>query len=68
MLLSPAAEGNMFSFSFETEAGNNYTVEFTGSFNPANWQTLTNVSGNDSAAQIVDHLGSEQRYYRVRMQ
>jgi hypothetical protein len=68
-LLNPRLNGSVFSFSFLTEGGRSYTVQFTPAINPTNWQTLTNLTGNGSTAVISDaNATATQRFYRVGAQ
>ena len=65
-ILSPALNGSAFSFSFATQAGYNYSGQFTPSLNPTNWSAFTNVAGNGSVMQFTDSsLTNSTRYYRV---
>lgn len=60
---------NSFRFSFATTNGFNYSAQFTPSFNPTNWSTLTNVAGNGSVVQVIDSTPTNTaRYYRVSTQ
>jgi len=57
-----------FGLEFSTEQNFNYTVQFTDSLNPINWQTLSNFVGNGSDAIITDvNPLSPERFYRVRL-
>jgi hypothetical protein len=54
------------SFSFGTQTGHSYNVQFATTLNPARWLTLTNVQGNGSMAQVTDSgFTNSSRYYRV---
>jgi hypothetical protein len=63
--LSISRTGNTISIQFPTQSGSNYTVLYSGSLNPANWQTLTTISGDDSVKTATDTMGSSPRFYRV---
>ena len=68
-ILNAAIDGGQFRCSFQTQNGVNYTVQFTDSLLPAGWQTLTNLTGNGSSANIAD--GAQdlfERFYRVQTQ
>jgi uncharacterized repeat protein (TIGR01451 family) len=54
-----------FVFSFATETGHNYTVEFTDGLSPANWQAMTNVPGDGTVATMADRADHPQRFYRL---
>jgi len=61
---------NRFSFSFSSESGFSYVVEYTDALGPAAlWQTLTNLSGTGSILSAVDPSANvPKRFYRVRFQ
>jgi hypothetical protein len=66
IISSPSFAGNTLSFSFPTTTGLTNIVQYTDSLSPANWQTLSNVVGNGSAALIIDPSGAvPERFYRV---
>jgi len=67
-ILNPARAGGRFSFSFPTEAGKAYSVQFAPTCAlPLDWQTFTNVAGNGSMATVTDaNLTATRRFYRVR--
>ena len=67
-LISPSVHTNVFTFSFGTVPGKSYTVEFTPSLSPVNWQTLTNFIGDGSVVTISDPPNNQQRFYRVLVQ
>ncbi|MCL4789613.1 MAG: hypothetical protein KJ070_22960 [Verrucomicrobia bacterium] len=67
-ITGPEASDGAFSFSFASQAGTNYTVQFTDALQPVNWQTLTNLSGNGGLLQVSDApLTNAQRFYRVQV-
>ena len=60
---------NPFGFSFETEAGRIYVVEF--SLDLEQWGKLKNFKGTGKPINFIDstpsQLPSEKSFYRVRM-
>lgn len=67
-LISPL-QADGFNFSFPTQSGANYTVCYSDSLNPPNWQVLTNFPGFDADATINDtKTGVNTRFYRVQAQ
>jgi hypothetical protein len=66
--LSISRTGNTISIQFPTQSGFSYTVLYSGSLNPANWQTLTTISGDGSVKTATDTMGSSPRFYRVSAQ
>lgn len=68
-ILNPARLSDMIGFSIDTEPGKTYTVEYTPSFSPADWQVLTNFPGDGMRATITDGPATiGQRFYRVKAQ
>jgi hypothetical protein len=55
------------SLTFQAAANRTYTVQYTDSLSPMNWQKLMDVSGgaNGMTAQIPDQSTNTTRYYRV---
>jgi hypothetical protein len=65
-LLDPQRAGARFTFTFATQNGANYAVEFTPSLNGGSWQGLTNVLGTGATAVVADPaIAAGQRFYRV---
>jgi hypothetical protein len=67
---APAFGSNRFGFSFSSEAGFSYVVEYTDALGTATqWQTLTNIAGTGSILSAVDPSANvPKRFYRVRVQ
>jgi hypothetical protein len=63
--LSISRTGNTISIQFPTQSGFSYTVLYSGSLNPANWLTLTTITGDGSVKTATDTMGSSPRFYRV---
>jgi hypothetical protein len=66
--LSVSRTGSTISIQFPTQSGFSYTVLYSGSLNPANWQTLTTISGDGTVKTATDTMGSSPRFYRVSFQ
>ena len=66
--LSIARTGSTISIQVPTQSGFNYTVLYSGSLNPANWQTLTTIGGDGTVKTATDTMGSSTRFYRVSVQ
>ena len=66
-ILDPAFNTAGFSFSFTTQTGTIYYVQFATPFSSSNnWQTFTNLSGNGSVVRVTNSpLTGAQRFYRV---
>ena len=67
-ILDPHVQGTNFVFSFQTKTGFLYTVQFTPSLLPVNWQLLSNVPGTGGIVIFQDSVTPTQRYYRVLTQ
>jgi len=69
VILNPSRTGTDISFTIATEANRAYSVQYTTSLYPANWQTLTNFTGDGTLATVTDQTTSgAQRFYRVEAQ
>jgi hypothetical protein len=67
-ILAPLWNGMDFTFSFLTDVGWSYAVEYTDSLSPIWWQVLQTVPGNGTEVQILDSRPpGSQRLYRVRV-
>jgi hypothetical protein len=65
--LGSAVTGTNFTCSFQTEAGQSYTVEYNDDLNPANWEDYYTLSGDGSLVQcLMPMTNSPQRFFRVR--
>jgi ELWxxDGT repeat protein len=64
---SAARVGNDFVLTFNTQTGQDYTIEYTDSLSPASWIDLLTVSGNGNPITVTNqNAPADQRYYRVR--
>ncbi len=69
VIFNPRIVGEDFVFSFETRAATTYTVEFTDSLSPINWQFLTNFSGDGTLVTITNRTSpAAQRFFRAGAQ
>ncbi|HXT39874.1 MAG TPA: Ig-like domain-containing protein, partial [Candidatus Angelobacter sp.] len=65
-LVNVTADVSQAHFSFQTQSGVGYTVQFTDSLDPVAWQTLSVLNGNGSITNITDtSLAGAERFYRV---
>lgn len=63
---APAKTGDNFIVSFQTTLGNTYTVQYTDTLTPQNWQSLPSVPGNGAVESVTNTApGVGQRYYRL---
>jgi hypothetical protein len=63
---APTKVGNNFIVSFQTNPGNTYTVQYTDTLAPPNWQNLPSVAGTGAVESVTNSApGVEQRYYRL---
>jgi hypothetical protein len=66
VIQSPSFTEQTFVFSFLTTTGLTNVVQYTPSLSPANWQPLTNISGNGLVQFVTDNLATNaSRFYRV---
>lgn len=63
---APTKVGDNFIVSFQTNPGNTYTVQYTDTLTPQNWQSLPGVAGNGAVESVTNYApGIVQRYYRL---
>jgi hypothetical protein len=64
--LAPTKTGDNFIVSFQTNPGNTYTVQYTDTLAPPNWQSLPSVAGNGAVESVTNSApGIAQRFYRL---
>ena len=62
----PTKIGTNYIISFQTNPGNNYTVQYTDTLAPLNWQSLPTVAGNGAVESVTNSApGVTQRFYRL---
>jgi hypothetical protein len=63
---APTKTGDNFIVLFQTNPGNTYTVQYTDSLTPQNWQNLPSVAGNGAVESVTNYApGIMQRFYRL---
>ena len=63
---APAKTGDNFIVLFQTNPGNTYTVQYTDTLTPENWQSLPAVPGNGAVESVTNNApGIAQRFYRL---
>jgi hypothetical protein len=67
LLQDPGTVGGEFHFSFAAQDGFTYFVQSTDSFNPINWQPVTNFTGNGTTVVVTNTVTSAERFYRVEV-
>jgi len=67
-LLNPVIAENKFSFRFMSESDFIYTIQFSDSFSPMQWQALTNFAGNGAQIIFSENHTNAHRFYRVLAQ
>jgi len=66
-ITNAARLGDDFVMSFNTQTGQDYTVEFAASLPPLGWGNLITVPGNGALVTVTNYNAPPgQRYYRVR--
>src|SRR6266446_1490976 len=63
--INPHIVGGNFVFAFLTQTGHQYSIFYTPIIVPANWQLLSNFTGDGSTVTIQDPMTQSQRFYRV---
>ena len=68
--ISVSVNAGVVSIHIPTQSGHNYTVQYTSSLSPANWQTLgSGITGDGTVHTANDTTaGGAQRFYRVEAQ
>ena len=68
--ISVSVNAGIVSIHIPTVSGHNYTVQYTSSLKPANWQTLgSGITGDGTVHTANDTTaGGAQRFYRVEAQ
>jgi len=68
VIQNPAVSDGAVRFSFATQAGPNYSVQFTDSLARVNWQEVTNFIGAGATVSVTNTTTSAERFYRVAAQ
>jgi hypothetical protein len=68
VMQNPAVTEGALHFSFATQSGLNYSVQFTDALEPVNWQTVTNFTGTGTAFGVTNITTTTERFYRVGVQ
>lgn len=58
--------GGSVAFSFQSVAGQPYQIEYKGSLNTTDWQTLQSLTGDGSLKHFTNSLTSTNRFFRLR--
>jgi len=67
VLQNPTWSGGDFWFSFGSQTGHNYEVQYTDALGPGPWQVLTTLNGNGSTLSVTQrNVSASQRMYRVQ--
>jgi hypothetical protein len=62
----PTKIGTDYIISFQSNPGNNYTVQYTDGLSPIHWQSLPTVAGNGAVVSVTNFApGVAQRFYRL---
>ena len=63
---APTKTGDNFVVSFQTNPGNTYTVQYTDTLTPPNWQSLPGIAGNGAVETVTNSApGVAHRFYRL---
>lgn len=67
-LVNPASVGTNFTFSFQSEAGENYTVEYSDDLSAANWLFHHNVTGDGGLISCrIPRTNDAPSFFRLRL-
>jgi hypothetical protein len=68
--VSASVSGSTVSIHIPTQIGHSFTVYYSTSLNPANWQALgSSITGDGTVKTVTDSTtGGAQRFYRVQAQ
>ena len=67
--ISVTASAGTASIHIPTQSGHSYTVQYSTSLNPANWQTLgSSITGDGTVHTVNDSMTAGPRFYRVQVQ
>jgi hypothetical protein len=65
-LFNPVWAETNFIFSFESQAGFTYDVQYSGALGSTNWELLMTLFGNGSTLKVTNQTpASTNRFYRV---
>ena len=66
IIFAPAKVGTNFVFSFQTEPGKTYTVQYVDSLSALNWQNLPGITGDGTVKKVTNSAPNvAQQYYRL---
>jgi hypothetical protein len=66
IIFAPAKVGDNFIFSFQSDLGYTYIVQYTVGLSPPNWQSLPPITGNGGVESVTNSAsGVTQTYYRL---
>ena len=70
--ISASVSAGTVSIKIPTQSGHSYTVQYSTSLNPTNWQTLSgasNIAGTGGTVTVTDSTtGGAERFYRAEAQ
>jgi T5SS/PEP-CTERM-associated repeat protein len=67
-MVNPQYTGTAMSFSFQTQAGPSYVIEFKNALTDAQWDTLEMRVGDGSIMTVTDPVAiGTSRFYRIRV-
>jgi hypothetical protein len=69
IILNPAINGNLFTFSINTVTNRNYLIDYKTNLTDAAWQTMEVLPGNGSLQTISVPIDlSSRRFFRFRVE
>jgi hypothetical protein len=67
-MTSPARHGNDFTFSFSTEVGPSYVLDYKSALTNATWVHVSTNVGNGGILSITNTSSNPEGYYRIHVQ
>ncbi len=64
-LINPRINGTNFIFSFQSAAGQNYSIESTIDLSSKAWMPVETITGNGNVLAVTNSIGPSQTFYRV---
>jgi T5SS/PEP-CTERM-associated repeat protein len=69
VMVNPQYTGTSMSFSFQTQPGPSYVIEFKNALTDEQWSTLETRVGDGSVMMVTDAVAiGTSRFYRIRVQ
>jgi len=67
-MTNPARRGNEFSFSFGTDFGPSYVLDYKSALTNAAWVPVSTNAGTGSTLSVTNTSSNPEGYYRIHVQ